>query len=129
MSTNMHKVVEYGGASYTARRSTVRSSLVSDVLLRRLEKVVPPVDASESGYRAVFCQIAAQVTASDNAPVAFPTIASSEDELKAAWDAYLDIDRHLAQLLVDVIAEVDRPLNDERGLPKERLAKEATDPE
>lgn len=122
--------VEYGGAVYTVHRSTVRSSLTSDVLLKRLAVVVPPVDESETGYRAVFCQIAAQVTSGKKGAVTFPTLASSDEDLRAAWDAYLDIDRELAQLFVDAIAAADRPLNDRRGLPKEQLAPgQVEDPE
>lgn len=114
------KTITYGNVSITVKRTTVWGAVVRDALADKLRSAAPEaVHPTVATYRNVFARLASQTDSAAGLPFALPTLASSDDELRAALAGYWQLDEALIDLWSAAVVEVDRPLGDPKLQPIE----------
>lgn len=95
--------VSYGTINITFRRSKNRDFRVREGLIVRLRTIYPTYYESELRF---FCQVVTQVDEGrETLPFVLPTLESSDDELKAAYEGWDELDEGFSS---DCWAEIEK---------------------
>jgi len=112
------KVIEWGEAKITLRRAKIRDRLLVNSIVGKLG--IDTEDVADFAAKRFFARLITQAQIEGNGlGYTLPAIADSEEELRASYELFLDLDAGLYDGLEQGLYEVDRPLNDPDLLPAE----------
>ena len=108
--------VNYGGARITVRRATVLDNLNR---MRLAKKCIEWVADDELLDNLVWkwVTITTRTVTLENVDYALPSVANSEDELKASFDAFTSLDAALVDVWANGAVNANEPLNDAKFAP------------
>jgi hypothetical protein len=111
------KQVEWNGAVIHLRRGTVRDRLMLNSVVGKLG--IDTEDIGDFAAKRFFARLITQAQVDGDLGFALPAIADSEEDLRAAYEEFLNLDGGLYDSLEQGLYEVDRPLNDPDLQPAE----------
>jgi hypothetical protein len=111
------KDIEWNGAVITLRRAKIRDRLLVNSIVGKLG--IDTEDVADFAAKRFFARLITQGQVEGDLGYALPAVADSEEDLQAAYEAFLDLDAGLYDSLEQGLYEVDRPLNDPDLLPAE----------
>ena len=113
------KVVELpGGVTVTLRRGKIRDRLLMNSIIGKLG-FDGGEDTGDFAGKRLFARLVTQAQIDGDLGYTLPAVTDSEDELRASFEKFLDLDALLYDDLEQALFEVDRPLNDPDLLPAE----------
>jgi hypothetical protein len=104
---DMTSTFDYGAAKVTVRRAKVRDRLAVDAIQDKLAK---GADIDVIVAVRMFGRLIAQSTVEGDLGFALPAPTASEADLRAAYEAWLDVDAELMDIWQRHLREVDAPL-------------------
>lgn len=105
------KTVTYNDATLEVSRETMRSRLQKNIVYRKLADVGTTDEDYE--FIVAYAHLVTQVTVTaGNLPFSIAALTDTDDEMKAAYAAFLDCDGSLWNVIGEALREVDAPLGD-----------------
>jgi hypothetical protein len=111
---------EVGGVTVTLARRTNRHALLTERVLLAIED--PQDDGSARAYKRLFARMVVQtVDTGGDLPITLPAPTASTEDLKAAYEAFLDADGYIGDRFYAELNIVNAPLGPRAFLPVEQL--------
>ena len=110
------KTVEWDGAVITLRRAKIRDRLLVNSIVGKLG-----IDIEDFAAKRLFARLITQAQIDGDLGYTLPALADSEEDLRASYENFLDLDGSLYDDLEQGLFEVDKPLNDPDLLPAEAV--------
>jgi hypothetical protein len=108
----LSKNISYNGAEIIVNRETMRSRLQKNIVYRKLGILDKTVGEEEWEYINAFAHLITQCTITGTLEVPVPLVTDGEVDVQRAFEAFLDSDGALYNVMVMAINEVDAPLGD-----------------
>lgn len=108
--------VNYGGAAITTRRATVLDNLNRIRLARKCQSWVAD-DEMLDNLAWKWVTLVTRTTSIEGIPYVLPSPASSESELQASFELFLNLDAVLVDKWTDCANQVNEPINDAKFAP------------
>ena len=109
----------YGGVKVTLQRAKIRERLMINSIIGKLGIVAE--DTGDFSGKRLFARLITQAQINGDLGFALPASADSAEDIRKAFELFLDLDGDVYDALEQALYEIDRPLNDPDLLPAEAV--------